>query len=252
MLSQLLHHVVAVSAGGFPTYSGPSGLGHLHSAASEALKTAFNVGLYYPRMVDALARVKASKERAIAGEAWDAQLEGFIEPAVQLVIFLPTPNPLPLAEPLTNAIAVLLNCPVAPYRHIWFSCPLPEDKPSVAKRMANALFPSKSTGKVTLERAPSFSSGSDPFASSSTMGDSSTSAAPPLLGALLSLLDATLARYWSAGGDAEDSSAKRQAGADGIDLEDTLQPLVLLLRKLAAEDDEARACLRARILPADM
>ena len=48
-------------------------MGQLLNLAGEALKTAFNLGLYYPRLVHS--EVQARDEKAVVGEGWDRALE---------------------------------------------------------------------------------------------------------------------------------------------------------------------------------
>lgn len=80
----------------------------------------------------------------------------------------------------------------------------------------------------------------------------STATPPPILTTLMELLDGTLLRYFPDSQDADDGQAKMLALREGVELEDDHQPLILLLRKLAAEDQRCRASLRARLLPIDM
>lgn len=100
--------------------------------------------------------------------------------------------------------------------------------------------------------------GTDISASSS----SALEAAPPVLAKLLALADKVLERYLSAQGqnastdahatvveDPDSKTVKATANSDGLDLEDTAQPLLLLLRKMAAEHDESRKTIRAILLP---
>ncbi|PWN54283.1 hypothetical protein IE53DRAFT_323334 [Violaceomyces palustris] len=85
------------------------------------------------------------------------------------------------------------------------------------------------------------------------------SSCPRFVAKLLVLAEAMLKRYLSMAPDQgttvedpDDKAVKGLAERDGIDLEDTLQPLILLLRKVAAEDDGMKIKLRQIILPEDI
>lgn len=204
-----------------------------------------------------------------------------LEPVIRIVVALPLASPAPLAPPVTNAVGVLLNYPVAPYSDTWLStselglspasarasgsgtglgaAPPVEKAPSAAKRFSQGVSNLLSGGKFSSDS--SSSSGSpltSSFSSSSAhlRGTSSGSGADevvssPLLAKLVLLLDKMCARYLPAG-DPDEKGVKAHAAAEGADLEDTLQPLALLLRKLAAEEPRARAVLKRAILPEDM
>ncbi|KAN0062404.1 hypothetical protein ACQY0O_005287 [Thecaphora frezii] len=104
-------------------------------------------------------------------------------------------------------------------------------------------------------------------------------AAPPVVSKLLVLTDRVLERYLSAasadscsgsGGassgevvsapnadsysveDPDSKLVRDAANRDGVELEDALPPLLLLLRKLASDDAEFRRTMRSILLPADL
>ena len=176
------------------------------AAVGEVLKAFFNLSLYYPRLADA--DLRAREPKAVLGEAFHPRLAQMLEPTVRLVVTLADR---PLAPPLTNAIAVLLNVPVKEYRSTWF----------------------KATGG-TLKRF---------FTSRTSM--------PPILTALLAILERSIEYYFTEQ-DVDAPSVADVAKKEGVNVEDVLQPLLLLLRKLAADDTDARKLLRSHLLPADL
>ncbi|PWN43537.1 hypothetical protein IE81DRAFT_77642 [Ceraceosorus guamensis] len=252
----------------------------LRNAASEALKAAFNLTLYYPRQAKASHGTNPPKDKAVIGESWSPALEGLIEPTIQLLLSATDPLSLPLAPPMTNAIAVLLNCPVGANRAAWYSIRRnsrdsgrSDDEqtsqpasPSTARRVTNVLFPkSSSTASPRLGGSSTPSSplsqhlslsGPDTASTTGEMGTTISSSgvalAPSILAVLVNMLDGALLRYFPAVDDSDDSQAKHAAARDGVDLEDHHQPLILLLRKLATEDERCRAALRAHLLPSDI
>lgn len=191
----------------------------------------------------------------------------------------------PLGPPLTNVIACLLNFPVSGYREEWFGKTFSsrtqskeKGKPrSAAKFLAGALFGNPfAKEKADLGKEKNASSSPNLGSSSNLEDDEEDSdeeevqeptllnlatgedgslkvhaRAPPVLKKLLLLLDSMLARYFSVS-DPDSPSVKRIADSDGISLEEIFQPLLLLLRKLAAEDNRSRKFLREILLPPDI
>ncbi|CEH15481.1 Signaling protein RIC-8/synembryn (regulates neurotransmitter secretion) [Ceraceosorus bombacis] len=285
ILSELLQHVAFHLGQAIPEtlaaeLAVPGSEEALRNAASEALKAAFNLTLYYPRQAKAGHGTSPPKDKAVIGEAWSPALEGLIEPTIQLLLSATDPLSLPLAPPLTNAIAVLLNCPVGANRAAWYSVRRnsrdsgrSDDEqvsqpasPSTARRVANVLFPKSSStasprfGGSSTPSSPLSQhlslSGPDTASTTGEMGTTISSTgvalAPSILAVLVNMLEGALLRYFPAVDDSDDSQAKHAAARDGVDLEDHHQPLILLLRKLATEDQRCRAALRARLLPSDI
>ena len=167
-----------------------------------------------------------------------------LDPIVRLILLDPPTTPPTLGPPITNAIAVLLNFPFKENRSTWFQ--QPEDATettshqtsqsnfSSAKRFAQNLFSSK----ANRQGARSSSGSKSP-------------AVPLLLQRLLDILDRTAARYFKST-DVDDADVTAQAAAEGMNVEDLLQPLLLLLRKIAVEDADAKAHMRTILIPTDM
>lgn len=65
------------------------------------------------------------------------------------------------------------------------------------------------------------------------------------------LLDTTLANYWPGSTEVDSSSTRSSAITQGINLDETITPLVVLIARMA-EDPTARVQMRDWILPADL
>lgn len=170
----------------------------------------------------------------------------------------PSQSPTSLAPPLTNAIAVLLNYPVAPYQSIWSKSiqssrnstsseesisTILSSSASKAKRMASSLFGRASpllslqNGKATIR--------------SSTTTNGSSDSNHQFLGVLIELLDEYLQRYFTSL-DPDDVAPGRLAEKDGIELQDYAEPALHLCRKMVDEVDDYRKVIKSRLLPPDM
>ncbi|EST06836.1 Guanine nucleotide exchange factor, Ric8 [Kalmanozyma brasiliensis GHG001] len=214
------------------------------TALSDLLKAHFNICLYYPRIVNAEAKEggstqaaasaePAGADQAISGEGFDAKLLDMLSPLVSVITALPLSSPVPLTPPATHAIAALLNYPAA--------------------EVKKEILADRATGSSTF---PTLTA---PISPSSTPALQS---APLYLSRLITFVDLMLARYFSAPlpvsdgrrvpEDVDARSIKQKATANAIELEDTLEPLLLLLRKTAAEDDDLRSILRTILLPNDL
>ncbi|CBQ71513.1 conserved hypothetical protein [Sporisorium reilianum SRZ2] len=215
----------------------------LNVALSDLLKAHFNICLYYPRIIQAEAQQSQSNgstppqsesQRPILGEGFDAELLDMLRPLVSVITALPLPSPVPLMPPFTHAIAALLNYPVADVKK---------------EVLSDKVVASSST----------FPSLTAPISPSST---EALRSAPLYIARLITFADAMLARYFASAASNDDGrrvpedvdakAVKQKATTDGIDLEDTLEPLLLLLRKTAAEDDTLRSTLASILLPADL
>ncbi|EPQ25675.1 uncharacterized protein PFL1_06747 [Pseudozyma flocculosa PF-1] len=90
--------------------------------------------------------------------------------------------------------------------------------------------------------------------------------APPVLSRLLVIADRVLDRYLSAAAaddgptqngshsveDPDSKQVRAAANRDGVEIEDTVPPLLLLLRKIAADDGTFRHSMRSILLPSDL
>lgn len=200
-----------------------------------------------------------------------------LDPVIQLLFSLPATS---LVPPVTNAIGVLLNFPVAPYSRLWhqqqarrpsshyskremanFSrSPSPSSaasSPSTARRVANALFAHGNHSGKSPRSQTSTASGTETLASADSQEEVGSS--DTLASRLVTLLSCTLARYFPPTPqapselDPDDRSVHVLARNDGVaDLEDTIQPLFLLLRKMCVEDESLRCELKRSLLPEDL
>ncbi|CDR99771.1 hypothetical protein [Sporisorium scitamineum] len=218
----------------------------LNMALSDLLKAHFNICLYYPRIVQAEAKQSQSNgstastsagqsesQRPILGESFDPELLDMLRPLLSVITMLPLPSPVPLMPPFAHAIAALLNYPVADVK-----------REILSDKMA-------SSGSLSALTAPI-----------SPLSTEALQSAPLYIKRLITFADVTLARYFASAAtnddgrrvpeDVDAKAVKQKASADGIDLEDTLEPILLLLRKTAAEDDTLRSLLASILLPTDL
>lgn len=224
----------------------------LNMALSDLLKAHFNICLYYPRIADAEAKqqqhaaeaadrtpskTESEKARAILGEAFHPELLDMLPPLISVITQLPITSPVPLMPPTTHAIAALLNYPLS----------------HVKKELVKSQPPPSS---ITTSTGSSLT-----IAISKTSTDAFR-AAPSYISRLITYSDLMLARYFASAStgeegrrvpeDVDSKSIKQKASADGVDLEDTLEPLLLLVRKIAAEDADLCSTLHSILLPADV
>ncbi|KAJ1021861.1 hypothetical protein NDA16_003624 [Ustilago loliicola] len=221
----------------------------LNIALSDLLKAHFNICLYYPRIADADAKQQQAEAAngsanktdgeqggAILGEAFHSELLDMLRPLISVIIQLPISSPVPLMPPTTHAIAALLNYPVL---HVQKE--LSKSKPTSSSSRSSLTTPISTTSTETLRTAPAY------------------------ISRLITFADLMLARYFASAStsdsgeegrrvpeDVDGKHVKQKASAEGVDLEDTLEPLLLLLRKIAAEDDDLRSTLRSILLPTDI
>ncbi|GAK67542.1 uncharacterized protein PAN0_019d5770 [Moesziomyces antarcticus] len=226
----------------------------LNTALSDLLKAHFNICLYYPRLADAEAKqqqaeeadtqssepTKAAEATAIVGEAFHSELLEMLPPLISVLTTLPLPSPVPLMPPFTHAIAALLNYPVTHVKsQITSAKPKSGSNNSGAANKAALTAPISPTSSAALNTAPKY------------------------ISRLIMFADLMLARYFGGASsaaddgrrvpeDADAKSVQQKASSDGIELEDTLEPLLLLLRKTSSEDADMRATLCSILLPSDL
>ncbi|KAL9937743.1 hypothetical protein V8E36_003288 [Tilletia maclaganii] len=250
----------------------PSTSAEAAQATTELLKLAFNISLYYPRLRPDKARAWRQKHEIAsgpesgdastsseptAGEAWADELNGLVEPTIQLFSSSPSFQPdssgtrPPLQAPVQQAVSLMLNMPTS-------------------LSLRHSKIQPRSTTSTALPELP-------------------------IITRLYDLLALAMHRYLPepgipihaqgqtrqyATGDPDSettlSAARSQAARDGLggpagDPEIGLEPLVLLARKYVTEDEgssnasasrakggegaarlTARESLRSRILPDDL
>ncbi len=217
-------------------------LRELQAACAEVLKACFNLSLYYPRFADEELRRKDPK--AIIGEGFHPALASLLDPIVRLVLLDPPSTPPCFGPPLTNAVSVLLNFPVREYKQVWFQ------RSEARNAMSTASSPSLASAKRFAQSIFSSISNSNNGGGKGQQADAKKDL-PPLLQTLLDIVDRTLARYFSSM-DPDDAGIKSQAERDGVSVEDLLEPLLLLVRKLVVEDADARQKVLATWISADV
>ncbi|CAO1620403.1 unnamed protein product [Parajaminaea phylloscopi] len=261
VLTAVLRSALSGEEKGFRRTESPA---QIKAALSELLKTTFNLGLYYPRIADGSSFLTAEQSaKAIVGEQWHEELAPLFKPIAGLLLSM---SPVPLAQPTTQIVGVLLNFPVSMFqqsgRSQSWSSPsqagptgrqTPSPRPSTATRVAKAFF---AAPKLQRPRTRSGESSPAQYGSSRDLQSTSTKSPSAVTGHLTQVLSVTLERYFPpnarapASLDIDDASVRVLARADGMtDLEDVIQPLCLLLRKLAAEDEALRIQIKGSLLP---
>lgn len=233
-------------------------------ALSDLLKAHFNICLYYPRIIEAeqkkmhsngmspdgasassgsYASTPSTDHKPVLGEAFRPELLEMVQPLLLLLTTLPIPQPVPLVPPFTHAVAALLNYPVA------------EVKQRFAQVVSSNISPTSTANDFVTIPGASLTTSISPASTEALR------AAPAYITRLILLADLMLARYLSHGQkdtngstveDVDDKTITRHASNDGVELEDNLEPLLLLLRKNASEDGDIRHTLKAILLPTDL
>lgn len=240
-----------------------SGQAMAKEAMVDILKFTFNLLLQYPRMVDA----ETNKDRddvpqaGTMGELWSDNLEkcvfeffvlylaaymrtSLLPPLLRVFNGLPPTFPCPLAHPLTHVIHALINIPVAPLASRWFSpdssptsTPRPQTSDKFHKALS-ALAPGRRSISSSRPSSPAFTASKEPVVRRDTVQRA------------WDLLDITTAHYVP--GDPDDAAVRQLCKNEGIILDDTLTPLVVLLTRLAAGDESAKLRMKEWILPANL
>ncbi len=218
----------------------------LNMALSDLLKAHFNICLYYPRIAEAEAKQQqqqgeangqAAKQKTNHSEPYSAKLSTLSSSKCFDAHFDP------------HRPSVAITHPADAATHTRHRCFAQLSVSHIKKEIART----KEEAATTLElTAPISDSSSNALRSASSY-----------ISRLIVLSDLMLARFFSVSvcgsddsrrvpEDVDAKAIKQKASADGIDLEDTLEPLLLLLRKTAAEDDELRSTIRSILLPSDL
>ncbi|KIJ32304.1 hypothetical protein M422DRAFT_35851 [Sphaerobolus stellatus SS14] len=209
-------------------------------AMVDLLKFTFNLLLQYPRLVDdnkGKGKEGESSFKGMMGELWSDRLENLLPPLLRLFNELPPTSPCPLAAPLTHVIHSLITIPVSSR---WFS---PYSSPTSTPRSFPGDKLHRAVSALTTgRRSHSSSRSSSPAPPSSVPRDTVQRA--------WDLFEVTTAHYVP--DDPDDASVRELCKTEGIALDDTLSPLVVLLTRLATGDSTARIRMKDWILPADI
>ncbi|KAF8516680.1 guanine nucleotide exchange factor [Gautieria morchelliformis] len=225
-----------------------SGQAMAKEAMVDTLKFTFNLLLQYPRMVEAEEDTGEGRQDTPQSgsmrELWNANLENLLPPLLRAFNGLPPTFPCPLAQPLTHVIHALITIPVAPLASRWFSpAPSPTSTPRSLPsdkfhKALSALAPGRRSQSSSRPSSPAPPAPRDAVARRDTVQRA------------WDLLDITTAHYVP--GDPDDPAARQLCKSEGIVLDDTLTPLVVLLTRLAAGDESARLRMKAWVLPSDL
>ncbi|TIB79691.1 hypothetical protein E3Q22_02358 [Wallemia mellicola] len=186
---------------------------------TDILKLFFNLTLHH----------KSSNSSPILGENWDEKFSKLLQPLLILFMDLTGNSNVnaisPIPQPIPQVIHSLLCFPFKPFTQIW-SNPHSSGSfsPSAAinrlsRSLSRASVVQYDTSKLNFENMDNY----------------------PLLNRLIELLNNVISAFWPSssleGGESVDSvQAKTKSAGVGINLDETLSPLIMLLRKLVAED----------------
>ncbi|KIJ23912.1 hypothetical protein M422DRAFT_786028, partial [Sphaerobolus stellatus SS14] len=210
-------------------------------AMIDLLKFTFNLLLQYPRLVDddeSEGKEGESSFKDMMGELWSDRFENLLPPLLRLFNELPPTSPCPLAAPLTHVIHSLIMIPISPR---WFSASESSPASTEGSFPGNKLH--RAVSALTSRRYSRSSSRSSLPAPPSFVPRDTVQRA-------WDIFEATTAHYVP--DDPDDPSVRELCKTEGIDLHDTLSPLVVLLTRLATADSAARIRMRNWILPADL
>ncbi|KAF7331636.1 hypothetical protein MKEN_00043200 [Mycena kentingensis (nom. inval.)] len=248
-------------------------------AMVDVLKFTFNILMHYPKSLD------GGPEGKIIGDAWSPKLDAILPPLLRVFHALPPTFPAPIAAPLTHVIHSLIVVPVSPaLRPEWLpsssgtsspkslppvSIPRPRRTESSSSsrthspvRSATPTSPKSSTldralsvlsaGRRSLSRSPS------PMPGSPSTSRSNKAVADTLLRAH-SLLEVAFSHYFPDAVEPDDASVRDKvkseatlAGPGSESLDDELSPLVVLITRLCAADEQSRTRTREWLVPADL
>ncbi|GBE78960.1 predicted protein [Sparassis crispa] len=245
-------------------------------AMTDLLKFTFNILLHYPKIVD---ESEGDPDSKVMGECWSDRLDNILPPLIRTFVTLPSSSPVPLDAPMSHVIHALITIPVTPtLRPKWFptGSSRGSPRPSTSKRSPDSPTGSPDiSGKGQLPLSASSSSSNSPTfgptkdgkhgafdraISALTAGRRFSRSRSPhpgsrsdVLQRAYDLLDSALAHFLPGTVDPDDASVRvRCKDEAGASLDDVMLPLVLLLTKLCAADEAARARMRERILPDDL
>ncbi|TIA89800.1 hypothetical protein E3P99_01891 [Wallemia hederae] len=188
---------------------------------TDILKLFFNITLHH----------KSAPADSVLGENWDDKFNKLLQPILSLLMDLTnngtnTNAISPMPQPIPQLIHTLLCFPIKPFTQIWSN---PNN---------NSIFsPSAAINRLsrTLSRASVAQSDSTTKLNLDNMDDY------PLLNRLIELLNSVINTFWPStsiedGQSMDSAQAKTKAASVGVNLDELLSPLIMLLRKLVADD----------------
>ncbi|KAG6845833.1 hypothetical protein H0H87_002521 [Tephrocybe sp. NHM501043] len=249
-------------------------------AMSDILKFAFNLLLYYPKMVRSEPQTLEANnpdETAVLGDFWSSKLDGLLAPTLRAFTSLPLTSPNPITAPLTHVIHTLITIPVtSELRPIWFGTNViasPRSSTSNSpKHASRSQTPQPAVGSNTNSDSPARTSQPTPVSpkpstldralSAIAAGARSLSRSPPttnttptnVLQRTCDLLDTTLSHFFPDDVDVDDQSVRDRCKKESPDnsLDDLLSPLVILLSRICSGDETSRVRVRQLVIPDDM
>ncbi|KAG6890774.1 hypothetical protein C0992_012747 [Termitomyces sp. T32_za158] len=246
-------------------------------AMTDILKFAFNILLYYPKMVQTEPQTPEANnpdQTHIIGDFWSSKLDNLLAPALRVFTSLPLTSPNPIAAPLTHVIHALITIPVsAELCPIWFGT-----NAIASPRVSVSNSPRQSSRSQTPQPGASSSSNSndspqptpvspkpstlDRALSVLSAGRRSLSRSPPtnttasvnVVQRTYELMDTAFAHFFPGVVDVDDASVRDRARQELPDnsLDDLLSPLVVLLSRICAADEASRVRVRQLIIPDDL
>ncbi|KAG6841342.1 hypothetical protein C0991_012167 [Blastosporella zonata] len=246
-------------------------------AMSDTLKFAFNILLYYPKMVRSdpqTPEANNSDETPVLGDFWNSKLDSLLAPALRAFTSLPPSSPNPITAPLTHVIHTLITIPVSPeLRPIWFGTNVVASSRSsttnTPKHLSRSQTPpvaasisdSRSDSPVPAAVAPKPST-LDRALSVIAAGRRSLSRSPPsittnatyVLQRAYDLLDTAFAHFFPDSIEVDDASVRERCKKESPDnsLDDLLSPLVILLSRICVGDEASRVRVRQLVIPNDL
>lgn len=173
-----------------------------------------------------------------------------IRPLLKAFVKIPnsiSPN-LPITAPMTHLIHCLLSIPVEGNESEWFHGRRSPSPPSTSIT---------SRARSLLSYRPSISSSSSSSRQSSPRTSESGSeshhgSSSDIVQRTYDLVSKCLEHYFPGKGDVDARDVRTKAQQEGVNLDELLPPSILLLRKMAGENANARRRLKNWILPEDL
>ncbi|KAJ8595062.1 hypothetical protein M405DRAFT_783763 [Rhizopogon salebrosus TDB-379] len=216
------------------TASMQAGVYMSRDAMTDLLKLTFNLLVHYPMLapseIQSPALADQADDQKVMGDFWNPHLNGILPPLVHAFQAIPLSTPNPLTSPLTHIIHSLITIPVNPStRSIWFG-----------------------TGSSSESTAPLLADSShadEPEGSHIEPPTSSTDCASRAY----EILDTTLAHFLPGNIDPDEPAVRDLCKAEGdSSLDEIVCPVVMLLTRFCLGDDDAKARIRERLVPASL
>lgn len=158
---------------------------------------------------------------------------------------LPPTFPSPLSAPLTHVIHSLIMIPVSPLVSVWFSpATSPVHSPTATPKLPTSEKIHKAFSALTPGRRSLSSSRPSSPARSPVQTPQDT------VRRAWDLFDIATAHYVPR--DPDDQAVRQLCKKEGVDFDEVIAPLIVLLARFAMSDETARHRLKNWILPVDL